>query len=76
MAQTAVDYLVKKYHDYGTLYYSDIAEAKEMEKEQIIDAMIHTFAQQNTLPYGMEYLLKRDGMREDCENYYHETYNK
>jgi len=32
--QTAVDFLVKKFHDYGTLYYSDIAEAKEMEKEQ------------------------------------------
>jgi hypothetical protein len=38
MAQTAVDYLVKKFHDYGTLYYSDIAEAKSMEKEQIEEA--------------------------------------
>lgn len=74
--QTAVDFLVKKFHDYGTLYYSDIAEAKAMEKAQIKNAMMHTFAQQNTLPYGMEYLLERDGMLEDCENYYDETYNK
>jgi hypothetical protein len=38
MAQTAVDFLVKKFHDFGTLYYSDITEAKAMEKEQIEDA--------------------------------------
>jgi hypothetical protein len=38
MAQTAVDFLVKKFHDYGTLYYSDITEAKEIEKEQIEEA--------------------------------------
>jgi hypothetical protein len=38
MAQTAVDFLIKKFHDYGTLYYTDISEAKEMEKEQIEDA--------------------------------------
>jgi hypothetical protein len=36
--QTAVDFLVKKFHDYGTLYYSDISEAKKIEKEQILDA--------------------------------------
>lgn len=74
MAQTAVDFLVKKFHDYGTLYYSDITEAKAMEKEQIKNAMIYIFNQENTLPYGMEYLLKRDGMLEDCENYYNKTY--
>ena len=38
MAQTAVDFLVKKFNDYGTLYYSDITEAKAMEKEQIEEA--------------------------------------
>jgi hypothetical protein len=51
-------------------------EAKAMEKEQMISAMIYTFNQQNTLPYGMEYLLNRDGMLEDCENYYKETYGE
>ena len=52
-----------------------IEQAKEMEKQQIITAMIYTFNQQNTLPYGMEYMLNRDGMLEDCEDYYNETYN-
>jgi hypothetical protein len=75
MAQTAVDYLVKKFHDYGTLYYSDIAEAKAMENEQMMTAMMYAFHQENTLPYGREYLLKRDRVREDCEDYFNKTYN-
>ena len=36
--QTAVEWLIKKYQDYGTLYYIDIEQAKEMEKEQIEEA--------------------------------------
>lgn len=32
--QTAVEWLINRYHDYGTLYYEDITKAKEMEKEQ------------------------------------------
>jgi hypothetical protein len=32
--QTAVEWLIKRYHDYGTLYYEDMTKAKEMEKEQ------------------------------------------
>jgi len=31
---TAVEWLIKRYHDHGTLYYEDITKAKEMEKEQ------------------------------------------
>jgi hypothetical protein len=53
-----------------------LEQAKAMEKQQMITAMIYTFNQQNTLPYGMEYLLNRDGMLEDCEDYYNETYYK
>ncbi len=88
MAQTAVEWLVNQInghsHSIGMPYSMSIRidipddiieQAKEMEKEQIKKAMMHTFAQQNTLPYGMEYLLKRDGMLEDFENYYNETYN-
>ena len=58
MAQTAVDFLVKKFHDYGTLYYSDITEAKEIEKEQILDAF----------DSGLEYDY------DDSETYYNKTY--
>ena len=78
MSQTAVSWLV---HQIGPFLEMDkeeaikvIEQAKAMEKEQIKNAMMHTFAQQNTLPYGMEYLLKRDGMLEDCETYYNKTY--
>jgi hypothetical protein len=60
MAQTAVDFLVKKFHDYGTLYYSDIAEAKEIEKEQILDAF----------DSGLDYDY------DDSDTYYNKTYNK
>ena len=49
-------------------------EAKAMEKEQMISAMIYTFNQQNTLPYGMEYLSNLDEMINHCENYLKETY--
>jgi hypothetical protein len=58
--QTAVDFLIKKFHDYGTLYYSDIAEAKAMEKEQIIDAF------ESGLAYDYD----------EAETYYNKTYNK
>ena len=36
MAQTAVEWLIKRYHDFGTLYYEDMTKAKEMNKEQRI----------------------------------------
>jgi hypothetical protein len=36
--QTAVEWLIKRYQDYGTLYYEDMTEAKAMEKEQIAKA--------------------------------------
>ena len=33
---TAVEWLIKRYHDFGTLYYEDMTKAKEMNKEQRI----------------------------------------
>ena len=33
---TAVEWLIKRYHDLGTLYYEDMTKAKEMNKEQRI----------------------------------------
>jgi hypothetical protein len=80
---TAVEWFTQKLNEFnGTdnpwfdIPLSLLEQAKEMEKEQMISAMIYTFNQQNTLPYGMEYLLNRDGMLEDCENYYKETYGE
>jgi hypothetical protein len=81
MAQTAVEWLQESLlntltHQQQMQVEGLFQQAKEMEKEQMISAMIYTFNQQNTLPYGMEYLLNRDGMLEDCENYYKETYGE
>jgi hypothetical protein len=80
MKLTAVDFLVSQIGPFLEMDKEEaikvIEQAKAKEKEQIITAMIYTFNQENTLPYGMEYLLKRDRMREDFENYYNETYNK
>jgi hypothetical protein len=80
MAQTAVEWLQEKYNSRQvyeeSIFDEEFEKAKAMEKEQMISAMIYTFNQQNTLPYGMEYLQKRDGMLEDCENYYKETYGE
>jgi hypothetical protein len=77
---TAVEWLQEKYNSRQvyeeSIFDEEFEKAKAMEKEQMISAMIYTFNQQNTLPYGMEYLQKRDGMLEDCENYYKETYGK
>jgi hypothetical protein len=78
---TAVDWFVQQLEEYGSddfkiIFKKQFEQAKAMEKEQMISAMIYTFNQQNTLPYGMEYLLNRDGMLEDCENYYKETYGE
>tara|TARA_R110000868_G_scaffold205741_2_gene454349 strand:- start:137 stop:331 length:195 start_codon:yes stop_codon:yes gene_type:complete len=64
MAQTAVEWLIKRYHDYGTLYYEDMTKAKEMEKEQIMESRNN----------GIVGALK--GYSISNEDYYNETYNK
>ena len=62
--KTAVEWLIKRYHDYGTLYYEDMTKAKEMEKQQI------TYAYNNGVDdgYADEYKAMDD--------YYNQTYNK
>ena len=79
MAQTAVEWLI---HELNTrqkpLYNNQIDElfekAKEMERNQIVYAMMRTFNKNNTLPYGIEYLSNLDEMINRCENYLKETY--
>ena len=63
--QTPVEWLALRYHHrQGYLSQEDIAEAKEMEKEQIIKA-------------GNECQIYNDGfVYENGEQYYNETYNK
>jgi hypothetical protein len=66
MKQTAIEWLIKRYQDYGTLYYEDITKAKEMEEIQIISAY-----QQGCIDgYGFEPHYGNG------KNYYRETFNK
>jgi hypothetical protein len=63
--QTAVDWLIKKYLDYGTLYYEDMTQARAMEQQQIKNAVI----------YGLD----EDGHTGDwkisvAQNYYNKTF--
>jgi len=62
---TAVEWLVDKWSAQGTIYSSDITQAKAMEKEQIKNAII---CNQNGL-------LRRKTVLE-AEQYYNETYKK
>jgi len=73
MAQTAVDFLVKKFHDYGTLYYSDITEAKAMEKEQTVNADLNATIR-TAKGFNADVYVTR--VKELAEQYYNETYNK
>ena len=60
MKQTAVEWLVDKYIIVGGITQSMVEQAKEMEKEQIIDALQEFL--DITLP------------DEVCEKYYNETF--
>ena len=62
---TSVEWLIKIYHDYGTLYYEDMTKAKEMNKEEIAEAYrkgVEEDVYNNPLKTGQEY--------------FNETYNK
>ena len=61
MKQTAVEWLVDKFSTQGTLHSSDISQAKEMEKEQMIDCYLKA----DVFPRKYEF-----------EEYYKEIYGK
>jgi hypothetical protein len=83
--QTAVEWLVEELKSKGHALVTNkgvfinvpdelFEKAKEMERNQIVYAMMRTFNKENTLPYGMEYLSSLDEMINRCENYLKETY--
>ena len=61
---TAVEWLVQRLAENGILHSSDIAEAKELEKQQIIDSHIEGF-------YSPPFGKSRNG---EAEKYYNETF--
>lgn len=69
MKQTAVDWLVEQLINNKELISLDFNQAKEKEKEQIMDAYEIGFAD------GWDYARYNDEPRhEDAENYYNETF--
>ena len=63
--QTAVQFLVMKYNQWqGVLKDRDIEEAKEMEKEQIEDAVMYPFDDDISIRLKKSF----------AENYYNDTY--
>ena len=62
--KTAIEYLVERLADNGILHSSDISKAKEIEKQQIIDAHIEGF-------YSPQFGKSRKG---EAEKYYNETF--
>lgn len=61
---TAVEWLVQRLAENGILHSSDIAEAKELEKQQIIDSHIEGF-------YSPPFGKSRNG---EAEKYYNKTF--
>lgn len=67
---TAVEFLIDKWSTQGTLYSSDISQAKEMEKQQIIDAY-------NDAEDKCEYFIEEHAWQRYhhlSENYYKQTF--
>jgi hypothetical protein len=74
--QTSVDFLIEEFSAIlgnvnftamqGLLLKDAVERAKEMEKEQIIEAHLH----------GMDFIPVDPNYKGDAENYYNETYKK
>ena len=67
MEQSAVEFIVEQLAKNGILHSSDIAKAKEMEKEQIIEAFI-TSRDPYGISVGNSHSIKK------AEQYYNETF--
>ena len=67
MKQTAVEWLIKIYLQTNKIDSFDIEQAKEMEKQQIIDAVNIGFEEGSKFP--------EDIKLNNAEQYYNETFN-
>ena len=74
--QTAVNYLLSHIWTTDWVNYTReeklaiIEQAKEKEKQQIINAQMDMFIHLNNLPYGLEYLEKRQSAEDFSQQYY------
>ena len=67
--KTAVEWLLEQYVNKGIITIEDIEQAKEMEREQIIQAITKTIIGSNVI-YGNEY----PEVIHTAEQYYNETF--
>lgn len=54
--------------------YDTLKQAKEMHKQESIAAQMDMFHHLNNLPFGMQYLDKRESAEQFSEQYYNETF--
>jgi hypothetical protein len=74
--QTAVEWLYDKLLRQGTLYSSDCKQAKQMEKQQIIDCFV-AVSKANCETFKIPFTNKDEkDFTVIAENYYQETYKK
>ena len=68
--QTAVEWLIDQVEDFIGLIPVDIIEqAKQMEREQRINAQMDMFNHINGMDYGTDYLNRRDAALKYAEDY-------
>ena len=76
--QSSVEWLVEilgKYNEEMVfLYQNEIEQAKAMHKDEIKNAQMDMFIHLNNLPYGLEYLEKRQSAEDFSQQYYNETF--
>lgn len=77
MKKTAVEWLEKEYNEKGKLTSVDFYQAKEMEKQQIIDAYNNCIKDRyNNALVDMGFKEKSEKCYNTGKEYYNETFNK
>ena len=75
MAQSSIEWLVEQVNsDCLNFIGVDFEQAKEMHKQESIAAQMDMFHHLNNLPFGMQYLDKRESAEQFAEQYYNETF--
>lgn len=76
--QTAVEWLIEQLTPSISLQQKHIDDLKEqakaMHKEEIKNAQMDMFIHLNNLPYGLEYLEKRQSAEDFSQQYYEQTF--
>ncbi len=78
MKQSSIEWLVEQVNSdclNSTFIRPELIEqAKEMHKQESIAAQMDMFHHLNNLPFGMQYLDKRESAEQFAEQYYNETF--